>query len=112
MATKRSLKSVSSNLLNPTEHKAISKLMKIHEPLLKEAEKWKEQREKLENTLLDQIDTIGKILEPYYDQTRTKLLSMARQQPSAKSPNRKSTVKKTTSRKTTGRKKSSARKSK
>ena len=63
---RKSLKSVSSRLsgklLNPTEHKAISKLMKIHEPMLKEMEKWKEQREKLETTLLIRSTQLAKYL--------------------------------------------------
>jgi len=99
---RKSLKSMSSRLsgklLNPTEHKAISKLMKIHEPMLKEMEKWKEQREKLETTLLDQIDTIGKILEPYYNSSRSQLMRMAgQQQPKARYSGKKTSSRKKTS---------------
>ncbi len=95
MATKNSSKTMSGKLLNATEKQAISKLMRIHEPMLKEMEKWKTEREKLETTLLDHIDTIGKILEPYYDQTKRQIGALTGQsRTSARYPNKKAAPKK------------------
>ena len=42
---KKELSKVSAKFLNSTERRAIEKLMKLHQPVLKEMEKWKEQRE-------------------------------------------------------------------
>lgn len=47
---KNQFRNVSGKLLNSTEREALSKLTKLHQPILKEMEKWKEQRETLENT--------------------------------------------------------------
>jgi hypothetical protein len=95
-------KNMSGKLLSPTERQAISSLMGLHEPILKELEKWKEHREKLETTLLDQIDMIGKILKPYYDQSQETLANITR---------RKQLTARYPSNKTTSRKKSRAKKS-
>ncbi len=101
--TKTELDKVSSKYLSPTERQAIEKLTKLHQPMLKELEKWKEQREKLETTLIEQIEMIGKILKPYYEQSQETLKSMTRlKQAAVKFPNKK----------TTSRKKSPAKKSK
>lgn len=99
---KSQLKNMSGKLLNSTERQAIAKLAKIHQPILKEMEKWKESREKLESTLLDQIDMMGKILKPYYEQSRETLVKITRRKPlTARTPNKKGS----------SRKKSSAKKS-
>jgi hypothetical protein len=81
-------------LLNSTERQALSKVSKVHQPMLKELEKWKEQREKLENTLLDQIERIGQFLEPYQDPTRVQqtLMGLAGQRPSRASSSKKKTT--------------------
>src|SRR5580692_6525994 len=73
MVRSNKIKKTAGKLLNSTEHKAISKLMKMHQPILSEMEKWKEQREKLETKLLDQLEAIGEILEPYYKQSQYRL---------------------------------------
>ncbi len=88
-------KGVSGRLLNSTEREAISKLMKIHQPILREMEKWKVQREKLETSLLDQIDAVGKILKPYYNKSQHALAKMTRGSLSAaRTPNKKTASKK------------------
>ena len=66
---KNGYKDNSGKILNTTERQAISKLLKLHQPMIKEMDKWREQREKLENALLNQIDRMGKFLEPYADQS-------------------------------------------
>jgi len=90
---KNQFRNVSGKLLNSTEREALSKLTKLHQPILKEMEKWKEQRETLENTLIDRIDMIGKILKPYYEQSRQKLVNITRHKQST-TPNKKSTPRK------------------
>jgi hypothetical protein len=91
-----SSKNLSGRLLNSTERQAIAKLMKLHQPMLNEMEKWKEHREKLETRLIDQIDKIGKILEPYYSQSQWQqtFAKVTGQQPRAKSPSKKTPAKK------------------
>jgi len=107
---KSEFKNASGKYLNSTEREAISKLMKIHQPILKEAEKWKEHREKLENTLLDQIEMMGKILKPYYEQSKETLANITRSTKSARrSVSPRSSIKKTSSR--TSSKKSGSKKS-
>jgi hypothetical protein len=91
---KNTFREASGKLLNSTEKEALAKLKKIHEPMLKELEKWKDQREKLETTLFDQIQRIGKFLEPYQDPARVQqtLMGLAGQkQPRAQSPKKKTT---------------------
>ncbi len=94
MATSR-IKTVSGKLLSPTEREAISKLMGLHQPVLNEMAKWKEHREKLETSLLDQIDMIGKILKPYYDRSQETLVNLTRAKLKSTNsyPNKKSTSK-------------------
>ncbi len=97
MATNK-LKQVSEKYLNSTEREAIAKLMKLHQPILKELEKWKEQREKLETTLIDQMEIVGKILKPYYEQSQKALVNITGQKrTSARYPNKKSASKKKSS---------------
>lgn len=79
---KKEFSKVPGRLLNSTERRAISKLMKLHQPVLREMEKWKDQREKLETALFDQIEMIGEILKPYYEKSRTTLVSFTRPKPS------------------------------
>ncbi len=100
---KNQFKNVSGKLLNSTERETIAKLTKLHQPILKEMEKWKDHREKLETTLMDQIEMIGKILKPYYKQSQETLTNISRRKlptaPNKKSPTRKkSRVKKSRSR--------------
>lgn len=100
---RNSLKHVSGRLLSSTERDAITKLTKLHQPILKEMEKWKEQREKLECTLLDQIDMVGKILKPYYQQSQKTLANITRRKPvGAKYPNKKRSSSKKSSAKKSG----------
>jgi hypothetical protein len=80
-------------VLTPTEHKAISKLMNIHQPIIKEMEKWKIQREKLEAKVLDQIDMIGKVLKPIYEQSQASAAG-ARRSKARVTPNKKTVAKK------------------
>ncbi len=104
---KNTFREASGKLLNSTEKEALSKLKKIHEPMLKELEKWKDQREKLETTLFDQIERIGKFLEPYQDPARVQqtLMGLVGQ----KQPRAQSSSKKASSRaKTTSSKKSAS----
>ena len=91
---KNVVKEVSKKSLNSTEKQAIAKLMKMHQPMLKELEKLKDQREKLEITLFDQIDKIGKFLKPYQDQIglQKTLMSLTGQQPKAKLSRKKTTA--------------------
>ena len=96
-------RNVSGKYLNATEQQAISKLMKIHRPILREMEKWKEQREKLETALIDQIDMIGKILKPYYEQSQETLANITRRKQSA-TPNKKSPSKSPSRRKSSAKK--------
>jgi hypothetical protein len=70
---KNSIKSVSGKILTPSEHKALTKLSKMHEPMLKEMDKWKDQREKIELALADHLDEITKVLEPFYNQSESQL---------------------------------------
>ena len=89
------IKKVSEKYLSRTEREAISKLTKLHEPILKELEKWKEQREKLETKLLQQMDMVGKILKPYYAQSQKTLANMTRMKQSvSRLPNKKITSRK------------------
>jgi hypothetical protein len=83
----------SRKLLTPTEHQAIANLMNIHQPILKEMEKWKVEREKLETTVLEQIDMIGKILKPIYEQSQQSRVS-ARRSPVQTTPNKKTAARK------------------
>jgi len=92
---KNQLRNMSEKYLNSTERQAIAKLAKIHQPILNEMEKWKEGREKLEGRLLEQIEMMGKILKPYYEQSRVTLTALARRKPlSTGAPNRKSSSRK------------------
>ena len=94
MATNK-LKNVSEKYLNSTERQAIAKLAKMHQPILKEMEKWKESREKLETLLIDQVDTMGKILKPYYEKSKKTLVEIARRKSlSIRTPNKKDFFKK------------------
>jgi len=92
----------SRRVLTQREYQAISKLMNIHQPMLKEMEKWKLQREKLEIKISDQIDMIGKILKPIYEQSRSSALG-ARRSKVRVTPNKKTVAKKKSRAKTSKR---------
>lgn len=102
---RKQVRTAPAEFLNSTERQAIAKLRTMHRPILKEMEKWKAQREKLETQLLDHIGRIGKILKPYYEQSQDTLAKVTKQKVSTtrnankKRPTKKkSTAKKSRSR--------------